>query len=464
MIEEIRLPEISENVNDAEVVKVLVAVGDQVAVDQPIVECETSKAIFEVPSTAAGRIAEITVSENQNIQVGDVVARVDVEETSGASGIQEKDQKPERPVPEGKSGFEEDSDQAGKTVSGETAQVKGTGESGFETGGIKAEPDTVREAKQVSAVSEYLPERHGPVAAAAPSVRRFAREIGVDIQTVTGTGPKGRISMEDVKAQSKRLLQGRGSGMPGPAYPAPFLPDLSKWGSIREEPMSKVRSVTAANLAFSWPAVPLVTQNDKADVTELEKARRELSPKIKEAGGKLTITAILVKIVAAALKSTPKFNAVPDMASQKVIFREYVHIGVAVDTERGLLVPVIRDVDRKSLLEIARELPELAEKARSKKIMPDMLEGACFSISNLGGFGVGHFTPLVSGPQVAILGVGASREEAVYRDGLWAPRLMLPLSLSYDHRLIDGADGARFIRWIVAALENPFALVLEGGF
>ena len=240
------------------------------------------------------------------------------------------------------------------------------------------------------------------------------------------------------------------------------LPDFSKWGEIERKSMSNIRRKTAEHLSYAWSSIPHVTQYDKADITELEVLRKKFAKQAEAAGGKLTVTVILLKIIAAALKKFPEFNASVDMSNKEIIYKSYVNIGIAVDTDRGLLVPVIRDVDKKNIIELAAELAELSEKARDKKLSLDEMQGGNFSISNLGGIGGTYFTPIINSPEVAILGVSRGSKEAVLIDNEFVPRLMLPLSLSYDHRIIDGADAARFIRWVSQALENPFLLSLEG--
>ena len=297
---------------------------------------------------------------------------------------------------------------------------------------------------------------------AAPSVRRFAREIGLDIGQVPGTGPDGRISVEDVKSHSRQLSAGRGTGGPAPSAPSAPLPDFSKWGPVETEPMSNLRRAAAEHLSAAWTNIPHVTYADKADVTDMEALRKQFGPTAEAAGGKLTMTAIALKIVAAALKRFPGFNASVDMARHEVIYKKYYHVGVAVDTDRGLVVPVIRDVDRKNMIELSIELTEIAARARDRKLTPDDMQGSTFTISNLGGFGGTFFAPIVNAPDVAILGLARSRMEQVYVDGAFQPRLLLPLMISYDHRLIDGADGARFMQWLVQAFEEPFLLSLEG--
>jgi pyruvate dehydrogenase E2 component (dihydrolipoamide acetyltransferase) len=297
---------------------------------------------------------------------------------------------------------------------------------------------------------------------AAPSTRRLAREIGVDITQVKGSGPGGRISIDDVKVHSKQLHESRTS-TPGLSAPSSApLPDFSQWGEIERQSMTKVRKITAERLWQAWATIPMVTQFDKADTTDLEKWRKQYGKKAEAAGGKLTPTAILIKILGAALKAFPQFNASIDVANQEIIYKKYCNIGIAVDTPHGLLVPVVRDVDKKNIIELAIELGAMAQKTRDRKISPADMQGGSMTISNVGSMGGTAFTPIVNPPEVAILGVARSSVEPVYVDGELQPRTIMPLSLSYDHRLIDGADGARFLRWICAALENPFVVLLEG--
>jgi pyruvate dehydrogenase E2 component (dihydrolipoamide acetyltransferase) len=304
-------------------------------------------------------------------------------------------------------------------------------------------------------------------APAAPSVRRIAREIGVDISQVTGTGAGGRISEEDVKAFARQILSSIGGGAiaPSPARPGttlPPLPDFSKWGEIERKAMTGVRRKTAEHLSNAWAAIPHVTQFDKADMTVLEEIRPKYAAEAERLGGKLTVTAIITKILAQALRKFPQFNSSIDMATQSIVYKKYVHIGIAVDTEHGLLVPVVRNADRKNILEIAVEIQKLAEKAKARKLTLDEMAGGSMSITNLGGIGGTAFTPIVNWPEVAILGVSRGAVEAVFKDGHLVPRQMLPLSLSYDHRVIDGADAIRFLRWVVDAIEQPFTVMLRG--
>ena len=388
------------------------------AEDQTVIELETDKAVIEVPSSIDGTITEILVQQGDTIAVGQPI--LEVEATTA-------EEVPPVPVP-----VEEPA----------------------------PTPILLQEAAPVAAEAPPVPtltSTDDPVPA-APSTRRLAREIGVDIARVQGTGPGGRISIEDVKAHSKKLHATRATAS---AAIIP-LPDFSQWGAVERQPMTKVREITAERLAQAWATIPQVTQFDKADITSLEEWRTAYGKKAEAAGGKLTPTAILLKVLGIALKVFPQFSASIDMAQREVVYKRYFHIGIAVDTPHGLLVPVVRDVDQKNIIELAVELSELAQKTRERKIGPADMQGASMTISNVGTMGGTAFTPIVNPPEVAILGVARSQVEPTYIDGQLQPRTLLPLSLSYDHRLIDGADGARFLRWICTALENPFIALLEG--
>ena len=448
MIQEIKLPEISENVDSGEVIQLLVSEGDTIEKDQPVVELETDKAAFEVPSTAAGKVTEVAVAEGDVVNVGQVLIKVETEGKEGAEA-----------------GPAEEREEAAERRSEEEAQKPAAKEE-------KAGGEKEKEKEEPSQQRVVAHEGQKEAAPASPSVRRLARELGVNIDRVAGSGPGGRISREDVKATAKGIIEGRTPGAAGGAGEAgagtaaaqPPLPDFSQWGPVDREPMSKVRRITAANTAAAWRTIPHVTQFDRADLKMLNEFRESRRKEVAEAGGKLTVTAILLKILASALKVFPRFNASLDMANEQIIYKRYYHLGVAVDTDRGLLVPVIRDVDRKDITRVSVELNRLAERARNKKIKPDELEGATFTLSNLGGIGGTNFTPIVYHPQVAILGAArAYRKLVMNADGSVTAQTILPLALSYDHRIIDGADGARFLRWIADALENPLLIVMEGG-
>jgi pyruvate dehydrogenase E2 component (dihydrolipoamide acetyltransferase) len=297
-------------------------------------------------------------------------------------------------------------------------------------------------------------------------VRRLAREIGVNVNTVAGSGPGGRISQEDVKEHARRILSSIGSSgaaaLTATARAARPLPDFAKWGDVRREAWSNVRRATSEHLSHAWTTIPHVTQFDKADVTALEELRKQYKDQVAKAGGNLTVTAMLVRVLATAVQRFPQFNASIDTERGEIVYKQYVSIGVAVDTDRGLFVPVIRDANRKNITEIAVTLQELAQKARDRKLTVDDMSGGGISISNLGGIGGTAFTPIVNWPEVAILGVSRGAIEPVWQNDTFAPRQLLPLSLSYDQRVIDGADAMRFLRWVVEAIEQPFLLSLIG--
>ncbi|MDH3808794.1 MAG: 2-oxo acid dehydrogenase subunit E2, partial [Desulfuromonadales bacterium] len=311
--------------------------------------------------------------------------------------------------------------------------------------------------------------RNDLVAPAAPSVRRLARDLGVDIYQVQGTGPGGRISEDDVRNFVREAMQRITGGGPVPSMVGEFpglhaqrpLPDFSRWGAIRREPLSRVRELTADSMGYAWSTIPMVTQYDNAQITEIEAFRQKTNQRA-SAENRLTMTAIMVKVCAAALKAFPGVNSSLDLANNELVLKDYVHIGVAVDTPGGLLVPVIRDADQKGIERLATELNGLAEKTRERKISPADMEGGTFTISNLGGVGGTSFTPIVYAPQVAILGISSAAMQPVWDGNQFIPQLIMPLSLTYDHRVVDGADGARFLRWICEALENPLNLVMKG--
>ncbi|MFA6980182.1 MAG: 2-oxo acid dehydrogenase subunit E2 [Ignavibacteriaceae bacterium] len=427
-IAEFILPELGENIESANVLKLLVAVGDVVQKEQGILEIETDKATIEVPSTVQGKVVELFVKEGTKAKVGQVVLRVETSVPQATQLKSEKTIEPTNPVKE-----------------------------------KQEEPIEIVRGSATAVIIDNQPSITLHSAPAAPSVRRLAREIGIDINQVPGSGPDGRIRMSDVKEYSKKLHDNRGSssGPVGVGIKAESLPDFSKFGEVERKAMSNIRSKTADHLSYAWATIPHVTQFDKADITDLEKVRKGLSSLPEHDGIKLTVTSFLLKIVSSAVKEFPQFNASVDMEKKEIVYKKYTNIGVAVDTENGLIVPVVKNVDQKNIFQLTKEMNELAEKARKRKIGLDDLQGGCFTISNLGGIGGTYFTPIVNSPEVAILGVSRGSFEPVYKDGQFIPRLMLPLSLSYDHRLIDGADAIRFLRWIVAALENPYKFLVQ---
>jgi len=462
MIKEVRLPEIAEGVDSGDVIKMLVSVGDTVDVDQPLVELETDKAVLEVPSPVKGTITEVLATDGDTIKVDQVFVKIDTAATAGASAPADK------PAPAKK--------QTEAPAPAKASASTAASASKPEPAPAPSEPEPVAPAEPsapqpaptpvaIEPVAKPTPltapsPAHGGTPAASPSLRRLARELGVDLRRVTGTGPGGRILKDDLKGYARDVVSGTKTPVPGSADED--VTESTKWGAIVREPMSKVRQVTARTMNQAWSTIPHVTQYDKVDITELETIRKQYSQKLESSGGKLTMTAILLKVAASALKVFPQFNASVDMENSQIIYKRHYHIGIAVDTDRGLLVPVIRTVDKKNISELSNELNTLAQRARDRKLGLEEMEGGTFTISNLGGIGGTNFSPIILPPQVAILGVARARKEPVDVDGQFQPRLVLPLSVSYDHRLIDGADGARFLRWIAQALEEPIFLALEG--
>jgi pyruvate dehydrogenase E2 component (dihydrolipoamide acetyltransferase) len=473
MIKEIRIPEISENVTSGKVVNVLVETGDEVQVDDPIIEFETEKAVVEIPSPHEGRITEILVKEGDELKVGDVIAKVDTEKGASREESQAAEEKRKEPKaaekeeaeaegPAEEEPPEEKAEARRKPERGERSKPEEKKEPKEPEGRAEEEEETqARPAADKAPAPEADAQKRGP-APASPSVRRFARELGVDIHDVRPAEPGDRISEADVKAYVKHQRSAEGGRVSAPlertAGPAPGLPDFSRWGEVERRELTGVRRLTAEKMAAAWQAVVHVTQFDRADISHTQEFMRRHGGRVEEQGGKLTITAVLMKVCAAALVRFPQFNASIDPEKKQLILKKYVHIGLAVDTPRGLLVPVVRDADRKTILELAVEIVDLAGRTRNKKIKPDEMEGGSFTISNQGGIGGTNFTPVVFWPQAAILGVSRASTEPVYLDGEMRPRRMLPLALSYDHRIADGADAARFLRWICASIEHPLAM------
>lgn len=448
---EFKLPELGENISEGTLVRLMISTGAKVSEGQPVMELETDKAVIEVPSSVSGAVKEVRVQEGEKVKVGQIVFTLE-----GAAVA--------APTAPKHAPVEHVSGQHGARLAFQAA--------------IRAEGKTEEQALPPDQPQATLPTfampaqlgkvagtDHGEPVPAVPHVRRLARELGIEIRDVKGTGPTGRISEEDVKAHSKQLLMAATAAAQAPQathLAQPELPDFSKWGKIERVSIRGVRRKTAQHLWEAWHTIPHVTQNDRADITELEQLRARFAPKAEEAGGKMTVTAIALKVCASALRIFPQFNASIDLAKEEIVYKQYINIGVAVDTDRGLLVPVIRDVDKKNIVELAAELTQISKKARDKKLTPAEMEGGTFTITNLGGIGGTGFSPIVNYPEVAILGLSRSSTEPIWMNGKFEPRLVLPVSLSYDHRLIDGADAARFLRWIAEAFEQPFLLSVQG--
>ena len=455
---EFKLPELGENIEKGDVVRVLVSPGDMLKNDQPVLELETDKATIEVPSTVSGKVTDVKVKPGDKVMVGQVVLVLEGGDAAAAPAAAAKPAKAEEPVEkrdkDATAGLAQEAQEQPPAAEPPRPAAKTAAVVDISSGRQATAPKVEAAPARTEAAASQGIELAPPVPA-APSVRRFARELGVDIARVPGTGPGGRIGQDDVKQHVKTAATG-GSGFAPRAMP---LPDFSKWGEVDVKPMSNIRRKTAEHLTAAWQA-PHVTQHDKADITALEAFRAAYGQRVEQAGGKLTVTAILIKICAAAIQRYPQFASSVDMTNDTVVYKKYMHIGVAVDTPNGLLVPVIRDVDRKTITQIATDLAALSQKARDKKLGLDEMAGGVFSISNLGGIGGTAFTPIINPPEVAILGVSRSAKEPVWLDGSFVPRDMLPLSLSYDHRAIDGADAARFLRFVAEGLEQPLTMYL----
>jgi pyruvate dehydrogenase E2 component (dihydrolipoamide acetyltransferase) len=504
----IKLPELGENVDSGDLTKILVNVGDAISKDDPLLELETEKATIEVPSPVSGVVKELHVQQGQKIKVGDALFTIDENGAGAKQKEQSQKDQPQKTEPERETRAQEQPPQE-TPVRAAKAQATGAAAAQARKPEPEAKPQARAEAKaeaKPSPKSEPKPEktepqraeakpplqteapaeaeeessesereetvipfraetaepaRHaGHLAAASPAIRRLARELGIDINKVVGSGPEGRIDEEDIKNYAKEIIsRGPAARSAGETF-AP-LPDFAKWGQIERKPMSNVRRATAEHLAQAWHNVPQVTQFDSADVTELESLRGRFSDPHNSGAPKITVTAIALKVVAAALQKFPQFAASIDMAGREIVYKHYCNIGIAVDTSYGLIVPVVRDADQKSIPQLATELSELSGRAREKKLSLDEMAGGVFTITNLGGIGGTGFSPIVNYPEVAILGISRLSVEPRHVDGSFQPRKILPLSLSYDHRLIDGADAARFLRWVAEALEQPALLLFR---
>lgn len=460
MAKEFKLPDLGEGIHEAQVVNVMIKEGDTVTEDQAVMEVETDKAAVELPVPFAGTISKLNVKQGDTVKVGQVLLEV------GGAG--------EAPAakPAAKSA------EAPKTVSAPAASVAKSPVS-HAVGGDN------RPAQSHAVVSAPPAHADGPIPA-APAVRKFARENDIDLRLVHGTGPGGRIVREDVERyklagptgtgappatrssaapQAPAESAGKGSSAPASSqHPAPMvspepLPDFSQWGQVRREKVSQIRKTIARQMQRAW-TLPRVTHGDEADVTDLEAFRKEHGSIMADQGVKLTITAFMIKAVAGALRQFPAFNASYDDTSGEMIFKDYVHIGVAVDSPKGLMVPVLRDADRKGLMTISKEMKEIADKAREFKLAIDDMRGGTFTVTNVGSLGGTFSTPMINYPEVAILGMGKLMEKPVVKNGQIVVRKMLPLFLSFDHRVVDGADSARFCRTIINFLENPLNLLL----
>lgn len=426
---EVRLPKLGEGTETAVVANVLVKEGDPVAKDQPLLELESDKAIATLPAPAAGVITKLHVKQGDNITVGQLLLTLSQAATSPGAA-------PEPAVPEPVSLQPEPEREP------EPEQQP------------HFEPEPVGLAAE-AAEAPVQPRVAAPVA--PPSIRKLARELGIDLGRVHGTGPGGRIGLADIRAYIQRLQKAAEQPKVRPAKPAPPSVeqiDFARWGPVTRKPLTPLRQVIARRMLENWTRIPHVTQFDEADLTAVNLLRAEYDPVFKQHGARLTPTVFLIKAVAALLKKYPEFNSSLDEVRLELVLKRYINIGIAVDTEHGLIVPVLRDADKKNMVELARELEQLVQRTRERKVSGDELKGGTFTISNQGAIGSGHFTPIINKPEVAILGVGRGALKPVVRDGNIEPRQMLPLALSYDHRVIDGAIAARFMVDLVKALEQ----------
>jgi pyruvate dehydrogenase E2 component (dihydrolipoamide acetyltransferase) len=419
---DVRVPDLGDFKN-VEVIEMRAKEGDAVALETPLLTLETEKATMDVPSSAAGRLVKLHVGKGSRVSAGDLVATV---EGSGSAAARAPAAKPAAPAP------------AAPAPNPEA---------------------TVRMTAPAAAATAPLPDNR--VAHASPGVRRFARELGVDLARVVGSGFKGRISEDDVKSYVKKALAAPPAQAPAAGAALPRVPDVdfAAFGPVEVKPLGRIQKISGNRLQAAWVNIPHVTQHDEADITEMEKLRASLKDRAAKRGIKLTPLAFIARACAKVLAKFPNFNASLDAGGQNLVFKKYLHLGFAADTPNGLVVPVIRDAGRKDLYELARDLGELAGKARAGKLSAAEMQGGCFTISSLGGIGGTAFTPIINAPEVAILGVSRSQQRPVYRDGAFVPRLMLPLSLSYDHRVIDGAEAVRFVVALAEALAAPADLV-----
>ncbi len=433
---EFKLPEVSEGVETADVAAILVSEGDTITANQIVAEVETEKALAEIECPHAGRVTKVHVSPGDTIPIGATILTIDAEAPAEAPAEKEPDAAPVA---------QKESESATEPAPAAASQEK--------------TPAKPTEASAPAVVAPAVSAEDRPPAPAGPATRRMARDLGVDLYDVKGSGPGGRITQEDVQNYVKQKLSAPASS--GGPVTAPPLPDFSEFGPIRRERLNKIGRMAAEHLTRSWNVIPHVTQQDLADITDIELARKQFLQGTGKNGPKVTMTAIAIKAAVTALKAFPKFNSSLDPETMEIVYKDYFHIGVAVDTENGLVVPVVRDADQKSLLEIASEVVELAVAARDRKLSMENMKGGTFTITNLGGIGGTGFTPIVSYPEVAILGMSRGQKELKLIDGELEERLMLPLSLSYDHRVVNGADAARFIVKLSALLSDPFTLLSE---
>jgi pyruvate dehydrogenase E2 component (dihydrolipoamide acetyltransferase) len=427
---EFKLPQLAEGIDTADVADLHVSPGDTIEAGQVVMELETDKAVMELPCPHAGKISKVLVKKGDTVKVGQPVLQL---EAVGAV--------------------------SSESNGAQTAEAGSTHEKPAAKAPAAKAPAEARAAQPVAVAAAATPWSGGDLPVpAGPATRRLARELKVDLKALRGSGPGGRITTEDVA----RAFAGNGApATAGTAFAVPPLPDFSPFGATERQPYTRLQKTAATNLSLSWQIIPHVTQHDLADITDIEAARKRFVENAGKNAPKVTMTAITMKAVVACLQQFPNFNASYDAAKGELVLKRYYHLGVAVDTPAGLVVPVIRNVDQKSVVQLAHELNAVAEKARNGKLSLDEMRGATFTITNLGGIGGTAFTPIVNWPEVAILGMSRSQKQLQLIDGELKERLMLPFSLSYDHRVVNGADAARFLVRLASMFTDPFRLLVE---
>jgi pyruvate dehydrogenase E2 component (dihydrolipoamide acetyltransferase) len=453
---EVRVPDMG-SFDQVAVIDVLVKPGDTVEIDTPLTTLETEKATMDVPSTVAGVVVQVHVAKGGKVSSGDLVVTVNAARSATAAAAPAAESPAPAAAPAAAAAPVATPAAAPSRSAASSAVVSAPAARAPSAGDRAALPMHPDSRTDLAPIDEYGFSR----AHASPSVRRFARELGVDLGRVIGTGHKGRILAEDVKAFVKAAMTGGLAAVGAPAAALPMVPavDFAAFGPVEAKPLSRVQKISGPRLHASWVNLPHVTQFDVADITDLEEARGQLKQKAASSGVKLTPLAFVVRAVVKTLQQFPAFNASLDASGENLVLKKYMHVGFAADTPNGLLVPVIRDADRMDVYEIARSLAELSDKARAGKLAAAEMQGGCFTISSLGGIGGTAFTPIINAPEVAILGVSRSTLQPVYRDGAFVPRLMLPLSLSYDHRVIDGAAAVRFTTHLAGVLTDAKGLL-----
>ena len=458
------LPNLGENINEADVLKILVSEGDVITVDQPLLEIETEKATLDVPSELAGRVTKIHVA------AGDVVKPGQLLLTVGADAAAASAPAPAAPAASAPAPTEVAPVAAAPAAAASAPEAPAPAAAAPVAPAPAAPAAPAPDFGRLPAAGPNAttpPPADSPVFA-APSTRLLAREVGVDLRGITGTGPHGRITEDDVKRHAREqtsrpiTVQMTSEEMGHAEAEKTPLPDFGQWGEVTREPLTRLRRTVVRNMAQSWSEIPHVHLYHHADITALEELRQQWKGRAQAAGGNLTISVMLLKIVAAALKAHPKINASIDLETNELIVKKYIHLGVAVDTERGLVVPKIENVDQKNIIDLSVELNELAGRARENTLTIDEQRGSTFTITNLGSLATGYFDPIINWPEIAILGLGRAEQVPVWDNGEWKPQLRMPMSFGMDHRIIDGADGARFMSWIVEAIKDPLIMSLEG--